>query len=231
MSVSLDAIGPGSSAANAINTTSLTWSHTASSASVVLVVASFSIPSDTGVTMAVTSGGTPMTPVTGSLTEANTTAAQGYQQWFYLDSPPSGASTVVVSLTGGTANAFLGVSASFTGSATLGTVATSSNEFGNLSTTLTPTTSGNYVFTCGQTLQNDVFAFGSPFGTTLSSGDGAGVPLTQWLLRGQRQTGSAMTASPTTTTNYGGGVMLEVQAGAGPPPSAPPAYTAFMASM
>ena len=228
MSVSLDAIGPGSTAANGINTTSITWSHTASSASVVLVAASFSIPADAGVTMAATYGGTSMTPVTGSMTEAGADG-QGYQQWFYADSPPSGASTVAVTLTGGTANALIGVSASFTGSGPLGTPATSTNEFGSLSTTLAATTTGNYVLTCGQTLQNDAFTFGSPFGTTLSSGGRGGTPANTMVVAGAASTGAAMTASPTTTIQYAGGVMLEVQAGAAPPSA--PVYAAFMASM
>jgi hypothetical protein len=113
-SVAVDAVGPSPAGGGATGggVSGLSWTHTVSGTSTLLTVAvAVSAASDAGMTLAVTYNGVAMTSASKVHTNNSTT---GFIQLFYLVSPASGANTVAVTLTGGTAD-MVGGSVSFTG--------------------------------------------------------------------------------------------------------------------
>jgi hypothetical protein len=113
-SVAIDAVGPSASGTSASGASSLTWSHTVTSSgsNLALVVGvGVGVNADTGMTLSVTYNSMPMASV--GLVHADNQSA-GFVQMFCLAAPTSGAHTVAITLSGGTA-VLIGGSISFTG--------------------------------------------------------------------------------------------------------------------
>jgi hypothetical protein len=111
--VSFDAMGPGAAGTSVDSGSSVTWNHTVSSLSngLLTVGAAIGRAGDTGLSLAVTYNGVPMTSAGIVHTNSRT---DGFVQLFYLKAPAPGTHAVVVTLTGGTAAMNAG-SVSFTG--------------------------------------------------------------------------------------------------------------------
>lgn len=144
--VAFDAVGPSSAGVSSAASTTLSWSHTCTGTNrLLLVEASMSKTSDTGVTLSATYNGVAMTSV--GVVHSNGSTS-GFVQMFRLINPPTGANTVVVTASGGTPEDLIGGSESFTGvhqTTPLGTPATASGSTGNPTVNVTGTTTGNMV--------------------------------------------------------------------------------------
>lgn len=147
MAVQIDTVGPSSAGTGITSGTSLNWSHTCNGANrfvVVGVTAGLQTGSDAGLSLGVTYGGIAMT---SAAMRHSFDQTAGFAQLFYMIAPPSGTSTVAVTLSGGTAD-LTGGSVSFNGvdqSMPFGTVYTSIGNDTTPTITVPNTTSGNII--------------------------------------------------------------------------------------
>jgi len=117
MAVALDVVAPSSAGQSATTGTSLSWSHTCTGSNLCVFVG-FVVGQGggnyTSMTMSATYGGTAMTAVVASRLVSGTSLTGRFGFW-YLVGPPSGASTINVSVSAGTPDSLIGGSISFTG--------------------------------------------------------------------------------------------------------------------
>src|SRR5581483_711212 len=111
--VAVDSVGPGAGGAGVSSGSTLSWSHTVGTGSGLLLTVGVTVgkSNDKTVTVGVTYNGVAMQ--SAGLVHSNNRNT-GYVQLFYLVAPATGAHTVQVTLTGGTASIEAG-SVSFTG--------------------------------------------------------------------------------------------------------------------
>jgi len=117
MAVALDVVAPSSAGQSAISGLSLSWSHTCTGSQLCVFVGFVVCQvggNFTSMTMAATYGGVTMTPVVASRL-VSTTSTSGRFGFWYLVGPPTGASTVNVSVSSGSPDSLIGGSMSFTG--------------------------------------------------------------------------------------------------------------------
>jgi hypothetical protein len=117
MPVALDAVAPGTAGQSAVSGLSLSWSHTCTGSNRCVFVG-FVVGQAGGnfisATMSATYGGTAMTAVVASRLVSGTSNTGRFGFW-YLIGPPTGASTINVSVSAGTPDSLIGGSVSFTG--------------------------------------------------------------------------------------------------------------------
>jgi hypothetical protein len=211
VAVAFDAVGPSvTPPAKASAATTLTWNHTCGASATYLLV---------GVTLdEATDGGYSMTAkyntvLMTSLAVVHTGATnQGFLQVWGMASPPTGSAlAVLITVSGGTATDLDGGSLSFTGAGPLSAPQSATGNSGTQSLSFTPTVSGNMVaaFTgCGSALTPSG-SFTSQFNGGTAAGAGAG-----WVAGSTlASTGSAMTPSWTSASDFWAVIAVEVQAG------------------
>ena len=224
MAVAFDAVGPSASGTNS-TTSPLTWSHTCGASATVLLVGVSVDPvlTDTLITVAVTYNGVTMTSL--ERWESGGAAEDvGFEQVFYLESPPTGtAHTVSVAVTGATFDLITGGSVSFSGSTALSAATTSDSGGAGTGTgsIAVPTTSANNMviaFVCnGSSFSATPFTAGTErFVTATVDGDGAAANSAAATIAA---TGSNVTISWTQQTDFYAAIGVEVQAGGGSSPA------------
>jgi len=117
MAVALDVVSPGAAGQSAISGLSLTWSHTCTGSNLCVFVGFVCGQGGgnmTSATMSATYGGTAMTAVVASRLVSGTSTSGRFGFW-YLVGPPTGASTINVSMSAGAPDSLIGGSISFTG--------------------------------------------------------------------------------------------------------------------
>lgn len=202
MAVAFDAVGAGA-VCSASATTSLSYSHTISAAANTIVVVGIQVWCSAGQTVstvAATCGGTPMT-LAGA---ATLSSSRGYEALLYLQSPPSGAQTIVVtpSRSGGT---WYGTTSSTSYTGCAGGVA-------GVSTVSTPAASTNNSVTVAGLASGDMGVFAharqagvgtSPFSSynRTSRYDNGDTGATWLLLGDTAATGSVTSTAVMTTSN------------------------------
>lgn len=114
MSVTVDAVGPGSSGTSVGNSSTLSWTHVSSgSQRLIIVTATLDIGTEAGRTLSATCDGVSMTSF--GVVHSNNGAA-GYVQMWRLVGQASGSNAIVITMTGTTSGVFiLGGSVSFNG--------------------------------------------------------------------------------------------------------------------
>ncbi len=91
-----DAVGPGSKGASVVNGTSLSWNHTVSGASTLLIVSvAVGNNNDTGLSLTATYNGVPMT--SAAIVHSDN-KNNGFEHLFYLVSPAGGTHAVNATL-------------------------------------------------------------------------------------------------------------------------------------
>lgn len=208
MAVAYDTVGPSSAGASATATNTVSWSHTCSGSSRLLIAAvAVGQNPDTGITTSATYNSVAMTSV--GVVHANNSGS-GYVQMFRLVNPASGANTVAVTAST-TVNALSAGSVSFTGvdqTTPIGTPATAFGFSTTPSVAVTGTTAGNMVIDAmvtgtGVTSSTQTLRWSRITNTDTAGGIGASATA---------DAGGSVTMSYSITSDWWGIVAVEVLA-------------------
>jgi hypothetical protein len=221
--VAFDAVGPSATAAKVSSATTLTWNHTVgASGTYLLVGATCDQAVDAGFSMTAKYNTVAMTPL-GSAVHAGATN-QGFLQVWGMASPPTGSAlAVLITAAGGTPTDLNGGSLSFSAAGPVSATQSATGNSGVQSLSFSPTVSGNVVAAfcgCGSALTPSG-SFTSRFNGGTAGGAGCG-----WVAGSTlASTGSAMTPSWTSSSDFWAVIAVEVQAAGANPNAGLPSGT------